>query len=175
MATSVNLRFCIGCLQKISIKANLVPIFVEQGMIEFIIQKLEEHYSSPSHPNGVNNVTYERNGQQHTFFLDYSTAMLANILHARSTQDWLQKNPAVLVDLTNRLIVAINQPKIPTSTLIHLLIAISYLNKYENLRKIVESPEVQFSDKMSKFVEKISKQPLTAKNINDRNVEIPSN
>ena len=83
--------------------------------------------------------------------------MLANILHARSTQDWLQKNPAVLIDVTNRLIVAINQPKLPTSTLIHLLIAISYLNKYENLRKIVESPDVQFSDKMSKFVEKISK------------------
>lgn len=60
MATSVNLRFCIGVLQKISIKASLVPVFVEQGLIDFIITKLEEHYKSPSYPDGTNNVSYEK-------------------------------------------------------------------------------------------------------------------
>ena len=60
MATSVNLRFCIGVLQKISIKASLIPVFVEQGMIDFVLKKLEEHYNSPSYPDGANNVTYEK-------------------------------------------------------------------------------------------------------------------
>lgn len=68
--------------------------------------------------------------------------MLANILHARSTQDWLMKNPKQLINLTNRLLNALSEPKVPTSTLIHLLIAASYLNKTEGLRKIVESPDV---------------------------------
>lgn len=84
MAISVNLRFCIGVLQKISIKAAVIPIFVEHEVIEFVVTKLEEHYKSPSKPAAVNNVAYEKAGQQHTFFLDFSTAMLANILHARA-------------------------------------------------------------------------------------------
>ena len=49
------------------------------------------------------------------------------------------------------------QPKIPTSTLIHILIALSYLNKTEALRGVVETPAVHFSDKISCFVEMFSK------------------
>ena len=49
------------------------------------------------------------------------------------------------------------QPKIPTSTLIHILIALSYLNKSEALRNIVETQAVHFSDKISCFVEMFSK------------------
>lgn len=78
-------------------------------------------------------------------------------------------NPPKLIDLANRLMAALSQPKVPTSTLIHILIGLSYLNKAEGLRKIVESPEVGFSDKISKFVETISKQAFTGKNMNDRN------
>lgn len=70
-------------------------------------------------------------------------------------------NPSTLIDVTNRLLVAINQKKVATSTLIHLLISLSYLNKTAAMRKIVEGPECKFNDKISKFVEVISKQPLT--------------
>ena len=48
MAISVNLRFCIAILQKMSIKASLIPVFVEMGMIDFVLSKVEEHYKSPS-------------------------------------------------------------------------------------------------------------------------------
>ena len=63
------------------------------------------------------------------------------------------------------------QPRIPTSTLIHILIALSYLNKTEALRNIVEGPEVQFSEKVSIFVEMFSKQPLNERNMEDRTMQ----
>ena len=63
------------------------------------------------------------------------------------------------------------QPRIPTSTLIHILIALSYLNKTDALRNIVEGPEVQFSEKVSIFVEMFSKQPLNERNMEDRTVQ----
>ena len=63
------------------------------------------------------------------------------------------------------------QPRIPTSTLIHILIALSYLNKTEALRNHVEGPSIQFSDKISSFVEMFSKQPLNERNMEDRTVQ----
>lgn len=81
LATNVNLRFCVAILQKMSIKSALIPVFIEHNVIEFIIHKLEVHYSSNSPPPGSRVFT----GEQHIFFLDFSTAMLANILHCKIT------------------------------------------------------------------------------------------
>lgn len=105
------------------------------------------------------------------FFIDFATAMLANIMHSRVTQEWFKMNPTTLIDVTNRLLVAISQKKVATSTLIHLLISLSYLNKSSSLRKTVEGPECRFNEKISAFVEVISKQPLTEQNLNDRNMD----
>lgn len=76
-----------------------------------------------------------------------------------------------LISISNRLLVCLMKPRIPTSTLIHILIALSYLNKTEALRNIVEGPDVQFSDKVSSFVEMFSKQPLNERNMEDRTVQ----
>ena len=44
IATSVNLRFSIAIMQKISIKSQLSSIFIDNNIIEYVIQQLEEHY-----------------------------------------------------------------------------------------------------------------------------------
>lgn len=36
----------------------------------------------------------------HLFSLDFGSALLANIIHAKSTLDFLEKNPAVTKDVT---------------------------------------------------------------------------
>lgn len=98
-------------------------------MIEFIVSKLEDHYKSPSKDGKNSALALEAKGQQGTFFMDFSTALLANILHSRLTQDYLIKNPDKLTDLANRLLAALKQKKIATSTMIHILISLSFLNK----------------------------------------------
>ena len=40
VSINVNLRFCVAILQKISIKSSLIPIFIENDVIEFVINKL---------------------------------------------------------------------------------------------------------------------------------------
>jgi len=64
----------------------------------------------------------------HIFSLDFSTALLANILHASSTHDYLSKNPAFTKSLMKKMLKTLRDP-IPTSVLMHLLICLSYLNK----------------------------------------------
>ena len=88
IANSVNLRFCIAILQKISIKAQLIPIFIQNGVIEFILTKLKAHYRSAHQAD----LKAEFTGEQHIFFLDFSTALLANILHCKLSQEWLKNN-----------------------------------------------------------------------------------
>ena len=40
VSINVNLRFCVAILQKMSIKSSLIPIFIENDVIEFVINKL---------------------------------------------------------------------------------------------------------------------------------------
>ena len=66
-----------------------------------------------------------------TFALDFGTALLANILHAQSTIDFMleQQNQPLMIQTTKKLLVLINERAMPTSTLMHILICLSYLNK----------------------------------------------
>ena len=47
VANSVCLRFVIAILQKMSIKSQLLPVFIEMGVIPFILDTLQMHYKSP--------------------------------------------------------------------------------------------------------------------------------
>ena len=85
----------------------------------------------------------------HIFSLDFSSALLANILHASSTHDYLIKNPKYTKALMIKLLKVLKDP-IPTSVLMHFLIALSYLNK-EKFAKLGE--ECGFADYISEFVE----------------------
>ena len=74
---SVNQRFCIAILQKISIKEDTVIYLVKQKIIDFV----------------VNLVQRSQEKKVHVFSLDFSSALLANILHAKDTQTYLQERP----------------------------------------------------------------------------------
>ena len=83
---SVNQRFLIAILQKISIKSDSIPILVDLKLIQYILD-LVTRAMSKEIDGGL------------TFALDFSTALLANILHAQSTHTYLlnPKNRSELV------------------------------------------------------------------------------
>lgn len=106
-------RFLIAILQKMSIKGVLTPVFVEQGVIDFLILRLEDHIKF---------------GGEHIFFLDFSTALLANIFHCRECIQWLLVNKKEALTIANRLLGLLKEPKIPSSVLMHILMSLGYLN-----------------------------------------------
>lgn len=59
-----------------SIKEDLVEILLKNKLIEWIVKLLEKSTSTDIH----------------TFSLDFASALLANILHANATADFLEKN-----------------------------------------------------------------------------------
>ena len=66
---SVNQRFCIAILQKISIKEDTVIYLVKQRIIDFVVNMIQRSQEKTIH----------------VFSLDFSSALLANILHAKDT------------------------------------------------------------------------------------------
>lgn len=71
-------RFCIAILQKMSIKEDLVDLLLKNKMLDWIVKLIERSTA----------------GEIHTFSLDFGSALLANILHANSALDFLEKSPA---------------------------------------------------------------------------------
>ena len=86
-----------------SIKSQLIPIFIENDAIEFVISILEEHYKSIS----IDNVDDSYTGEQHIFVLDFSTALLSNILHSKIAIEWLRNNRETCIDISSRLLNSI--------------------------------------------------------------------
>lgn len=68
-----------------SIKEDLVEVLMKNKMMEWIVKLIERSTSK----------------EIHTFSLDFGSALLANILHANSTLDYLEKNPAVTKSVRN--------------------------------------------------------------------------
>lgn len=62
-----------------SIKEDLVEVLMKNKMSEWIVKLIERSTSK----------------EIHTFSLDFGSALLANILHANSTLDFLEKNASV--------------------------------------------------------------------------------
>ena len=147
----------IAILQKVSIKSDTIPILVDMQMIPFIIDLLERSLSSTKDL-----------GTGMVFALDFSTALLANILHDSSTSKHLllPGSKDLLIATIDRLLNLIVDKKLPTSTLMHLLICLSYLNK-EGFSLVAES-ECSFSPKIEDFVTEYSKKPV----IDNENDEI---
>ncbi len=112
---------------------------VKSGIIEWIVELVKRSLKK----------------EIHVFSLDFSSALLANILHAKETNDYLVTNKATVGKLLTTMINLIKEP-LPTSVLMHLLICLSYLSK-EQYKEICE--EQNFFDKISEFVEWYSKVP----------------
>lgn len=134
---SVNQRFCVAILQKISIKEDTVAVFLEQALVDWVLALIERSTKK----------------EVHIFSLDFASALLANILHATATHEFLGKQPQKTKDLMVR-VLRLLKAKIPTSVLMHLLICLSYLNKE---RFQVQAEACGFEDAISEFVEYYSK------------------
>lgn len=138
---SVNQRFCIAILQKVSIKEDTVIYLVKRGIIDWIVALIQRSLKKDIH----------------VFSLDFSSALLANILHAKDTNtQWLNEREDQVKNLLKVMLELIKK-KVPTSVLMHLLICLSYLSK-DQYKHICDS--MGFFDKISEFVEWYSKIPL---------------
>ena len=74
---SVTQRFCIAILQKMSVKETVIDLLVQRGMIQWCVRLLEKSRAPGS--------------EIHIFSLDFSSALLANMLHAHPTLEFLEK------------------------------------------------------------------------------------
>lgn len=73
---SVIQRFCIAILQKMSVKEDIIPVYMKHNLIDWIIKLLAK----------------SKYDDIHIFCLDFSSALLANVLHSNSTLDYLENN-----------------------------------------------------------------------------------
>lgn len=71
-------RFCLALLQKCSVKESVVPVFVEEDMINWLMELISKSVTDKS---------------IHHFSLDFGSALLANIIHAPSTLAHLASQP----------------------------------------------------------------------------------
>lgn len=74
---SVTQRFCIAILQKCSIKDSVIPTYVQNDMIRWVIDLIKTSLSS----------------RIHVFCLDFASAMLANVIHTPATILYLEYHP----------------------------------------------------------------------------------
>lgn len=133
---SVTQRFCIAILQKCSVKDTVIPTLIEQGLIFWCIDLINQSLGS----------------KIHIFCLDFSSALLANIMHSPHTLAFLENNMDIAKKVLENLLALI-KAKIPVSVLMHILIAISYISK-DSFQNILD--ELKFVEKISKFVEMYS-------------------
>lgn len=64
---SVTQRFCIAILQKMSVKEEVIQVLLQRGLIQWVLRLLEKHRAG---------------ADIHIFSLDFSSALLANMLHS---------------------------------------------------------------------------------------------
>lgn len=73
-------RFCIAILQKVSLKKDIIGIYIKYGIIDWIIKLLQR---------------YRVNKEKiHSFCIDFSSAIIANILHSEVILQFLENNVA---------------------------------------------------------------------------------
>jgi hypothetical protein len=82
--STVIQRFCIAILQKMSVKEDAIPIYLKNGLIDWIIKLLQR----------------SRQSEIHIFCLDFASALLANILHSNITLEFLEKNTPICKNVT---------------------------------------------------------------------------
>ena len=126
-------RFCIAFIQKMSVKESNIQSFLKYGLIDWFIKLLLR----------------SKNNQIHVFCLDFSSALIANILQSNVTLEFLEKNIAVCKNLIETFLNIIKE-KIHSSVLMHYLICLNLLN-IDKFKTIIE--ECQFNEKIKEFIE----------------------
>lgn len=95
-----------------SIKEDVIETYVQHGLIKWVLRLLDK----------------SKRQEIHIFSLDFSSALLANILNSPTTYEYLDRNPAETKDIMVQLLGLLKE-NIPTSVLMHVLICLSYLSK----------------------------------------------
>ncbi len=140
-----------------SVKESVIETLVQRGLIAWCIKLLER--------------SRQQGADIHIFSLDFSSALLANILHSYTTLESLEKQPRLTKEIMNSLLGILKDAAVvPTSVLMHVLICLSYLSK-ERFTQILE--DTHFVDKISDFVELYSQ--LNPQAAAPQQVQVPSN
>ena len=126
-------RFAIAILQKMSIKENIIKIYLKNGLIDWINKLLER----------------SRTNEVHIFCLDFGSALIANMLQCNFVLDFLEKNMVPCKSLMENFLGMIKE-KIPTSVLMHILICLKYLGK-NRFKKVKD--ECKFIERIKDFNE----------------------
>ena len=129
----VTQRFAIAILQKMSIKENIIKIYLKNGLIDWINKLLER----------------SRTNEVHIFCLDFASALIANMLQCSFVLDFLEKNMVPCKSLMENFLGMIKE-KIPTSVLMHILICLKYLGK-NRFKKVKD--ECKFIERIKDFNE----------------------
>lgn len=99
-----------------SVKDTVIDLLVQRGMIQWCVRLLEKSRAPGS--------------EIHIFSLDFSSALLANMLHAHPTLEFLEKQPRLTKEVMNGLLGMLKDAAVlQTSVLMHILICLSYLSK----------------------------------------------
>jgi hypothetical protein len=130
-------RFCISILNKISIKEESIQIYLKYGVIDWVIKLLQR-----SRINSIN-----------SFCIDFSSALLANILRANPTLEFLDNNNSVCRNLMETLLTMVGEVLSPTF-LKHLLMCLGYLDD-KRFDKIKE--ECKFYKRIDEFYDQFAK------------------
>lgn len=137
-----------------SIKVEAIPILFELKIVDWSLDFIARVLAKPVNGEAVMSAGV-------IFTLDFDSALLANVLHAKTTHSrlLLPQSRDFTIGLINRLLSLIQKKNLPTSVLMHLLICLSYLNK-EKFQEMAESKQCGFSERVAAFVEEYSKKPV---------------
>lgn len=69
-------RYCIAILQKLSIKDEVIPLYIKHDLILWSIELISDY----------------KHKKIHVFCAEFASAMLANIIRTHSTVDYLERN-----------------------------------------------------------------------------------
>ena len=130
-------RFCISILNKMSIKEETIEFYLKYGIIDWIVKLLQR-----SRINSINN-----------FCIDFSSALLANILRSKITLDFLANNNSVCRNLMETFLSMIGE-NISPNLLKHFIMCLGYLDD-QRFDKIKE--ESRFYKRIDEFFEHFSK------------------
>ena len=139
---SVTQRFAIGALQKIVALDDAVSsALIDSGVVGWLKTSLLER-------------ALLHGEFMHTFCLDFGSALLANLLNSASGTSYLSVRLDEAVDLGDKLLSMLSSDKVESTTIIHILIVLTSLSAQRFFQPYMD--QLQFSDKISDFVERFS-------------------
>ena len=133
-------RFGLSILNKMSLKENTISIFIKYGMIDFLIKLLQR-----SRINKIN-----------SFCVDFSTALLANILRANDTKDFLINNSNSVYRNLMETFLSLLEDNINTTMIKNILMCLGYMISIEHEGFKIIKEECRFHTRIDIFFDKFS-------------------